>query len=60
MHVEHAVCRAEAVEQSGRRRDAMDLLGEVRPGHVGSVVDVQIAKQACATCKGCLIYYVPR
>ena len=48
MHVEHAVCRAEPVEHSGRRRDAMDLLGEVRPGCGDEAVDVQVAEVACA------------
>ena len=46
MHVEHAVCRAEAVEHSGRRGDAMDLLGEVRPGRGDEVVDVKAAEGA--------------
>ena len=48
MHVEQAVCRAEAVEHSGRRRDAMDLLGEMRPGCGDEAVDVKVVEDACA------------
>ncbi len=46
MNVELAPCRREAVIGSGRRGCAGRWGGEVRPGHGGGVVDVQVL-EAC-------------
>ena len=45
--VEQAPRRREAVAVSGSGRGAGDGRGEVRPGHIGGVVHVQVVEEAC-------------
>ena len=47
MHVELAPRRREPVTISRRRGCARRCGGEVRPGHGGGVVDVQVLEEVC-------------
>jgi hypothetical protein len=47
LHVEPVARHREAVAESGSRRGAGDGGGEIRPGHFGGTVHVQVVEEAC-------------